>query len=365
VLTRYAVAVSLAPSDVTHVSVRTLSGEMFPSPELDNAFYAELKQRVRDANLLRGSPGLFLFNVLWTSFAVAAGIYLLSLTDNTLLLLAGAVLMAIVITHVSYIGHDAGHRQIFATPKHNDYVSLFLMPFVGFSGAWWRSAHNAHHANPNHAVLDPNLRVPILAFTEQQYASRRFTRFQAFYYIPMIAFEILAMHFNSFYYLARVNVKYRWAELAAMFVFFGLQWFVLLSLMTPLQAIAFFIVHELAKGLCLGAVFAPNHKGMDVVDDTTNGGFLWRQLVTTRNVRPNYAIDFIMGGLNYPTEHHLFPTVPRVRLRQLRVVVKGFCEEKNLPYFETGLVESYADIYRSLRFEKSTVLTQMPDYLKA
>jgi fatty acid desaturase len=315
--------------------------------------------------LIRPSPGLFLLNLAWTMAAVGIGIYLLSLTDNTGLLLIGAVLMAILITHVSYIGHDAGHRQIFASPKHNDYVSLLLMPFVGFSGAWWRQAHNAHHANPNHEVLDPNLRVPILAFTEQQFAERRFARFQAFYYIPMIAFEILAMHFNSFYYLARAQVKYRWVELAAMFAFFALQWFVLLSLMSPLQAVAFFIVHELAKGLCLGAVFAPNHKGMDVVDDATNGGFLWRQLVTTRNVRPNYAIDFIMGGLNYQTEHHLFPTVPRLRLRQLRHVVKAFCEEKNLPYFETGLFESYADIYRSLRFQKSALLSQVPEYLKA
>jgi fatty acid desaturase len=362
--------VSLAPSPVgvhpgVNAPLEALPLGAFPSASVDNLYYAELKQRVRDANLLRNSPALFALNVLWTSLAVAAGIYLLSLTDNTGLLLIGAVLMAILITHVSYIGHDAGHRQIFATPRHNDYVSLFLMPFVGFSGAWWRSAHNAHHANPNHEVLDPNLRVPILAFTEEQYAGRRFTRFQAFYYIPMIAFEILAMHFNSFYYLARVNVKYRWVELGAMDAFFALQWFVLLSLMTPLQAVAFFIVHELAKGLCLGSVFAPNHKGMDVVDDTTNGGFLWRQLVTTRNVRPNYVVDFIMGGLNYQTEHHLFPTVPRTRLKPLQKVVKTFCEEKNLPYFETGLFESYADIYRSLRFEKSTLLTQLPDYLKA
>src|SRR5688572_21755038 len=297
--------------------------------------------------------------------AVGIGIYLLSLTDNPGLLLIGAVLMAILITHVSYIGHDAGHRQIFATPKHNDYVSLLLMPFVGFSGAWWRQAHNAHHANPNHEVLDPNLRVPILAFTEQQFAERRFTRFQAFYYIPMIAFEMLAMQFNCFYYLARAQVRYRWVELAAMFAFFALQWFVLLSLMSPLQAVAFFVVHELAKGLCLGAVFAPNHKGMDVVDDATNGGFLWRQLVTTRNVRPNYAIDFIMGGLNYQVEHHLFPTVPRLRLRRLRQVVKAYCEEKRLPYYETSLLASYVDIYRSLRFQGGSSAVPAPEYARS
>src|SRR5689334_12014545 len=50
-ITRYADAVSLAPSDVTHGSLMTLPGEMFPSSEVDNAYYAELKQRVRDANL--------------------------------------------------------------------------------------------------------------------------------------------------------------------------------------------------------------------------------------------------------------------------------------------------------------------------
>ena len=36
-------------------------------------------------------------------------------------------------------------------------------------------------------------------------------------------------------------------------------------------------------------------------------------------------VDFWYGGLNYQIEHHLFPTMPRNKLRQARPLVKAFC----------------------------------------
>ena len=355
---------TLAPPADAIQPTPAASSNSRPSISLDNALYAELKARVRDAGLLRSSPGLMLFNVAWLALAVGASVYLLSLMDNTWLLLAGAVVTAVLMTHVAYIGHDSGHRQVFATPRFNDYVSLGLMPFVGFSGAWWRAAHNAHHANPNHEALDPNVRVPILAFSPEQWLAKTpklkaVTRYQVLYYVPMIALEILGMHLTSLYFLATTRVRYRWAELAAMVAFFVLLGFALLSLMSPWQALAFFLVHELTKGLYLGAVFAPNHKGMELVDDVTNGGFLWRQITTTRNVRPSYFVDWLMGGLNYQVEHHLFPTIPRLRLRQTRLIVRAFCIEKGLPYYETSLWASYVEVFKTLRLQQSIVL-RMP-----
>ena len=51
-----------------------------------------------------------------------------------------------------------------------------------------------------------------------------------------------------------------------------------------------------------------------------------------------------MGGLNYQVEHHVFPRMPSVNLRHVRPIVRDFCAERDIPYTETGLFESYGII---------------------
>jgi len=56
------------------------------------------------------------------------------------------------------------------------------------------------------------------------------------------------------------------------------------------------------------------------------------------------VIDFAYGGLNYQIEHHLFPNMPRNRLKKARVLVKKFCLERGIPYHETGFWRSHREI---------------------
>jgi fatty acid desaturase len=59
-------------------------------------------------------------------------------------------------------------------------------------------------------------------------------------------------------------------------------------------------------------------------------------------------VDFVLGGLNYQIEHHLFPTMPRPNLRRAQPLVRAFCDEHGLTYTEAGLVGSYAQALRHL-----------------
>ena len=61
-----------------------------------------------------------------------------------------AAFLGIVCTHLSFVGHDAGHKQIFRGRRANDAVGLLLGGLVGLSYGWWIAKHNRHHANPNH-----------------------------------------------------------------------------------------------------------------------------------------------------------------------------------------------------------------------
>jgi len=101
-------------------------------------------------------------------------------------------------------------------------------------------------------------------------------------------------------------------------------------------------------GFYMGAVFAPNHKGMALIDRDAPVDFLHRQVLTTRNVKPNFLVDYLLGGLNYQIEHHLFPSIPRNKLGQARLIVQKFCHERSIPYRESGLSQSYFEVLRYL-----------------
>ena len=101
-------------------------------------------------------------------------------------------------------------------------------------------------------------------------------------------------------------------------------------------------------GLYLGVSFAPNHKGMPVLDATDRSGFLRRQVLTSRNVRGGWLTDLALGGLNYQIEHHLFPSMPRPNLRHSQAIIRAFCQERDLPYCQTSLAGSYAQALRYL-----------------
>jgi len=104
---------------------------------------------------------------------------------------------------------------------------------------------------------------------------------------------------------------------------------------------------------------------MPVVGKDERGDFLRRQVLTSRNIRGSLLTDLAPGGLNYQIEHHLFPSMPRPNLRQARAPVQVFCAQRGVPYSETGLLASYAQVRRHLHTtgrkpDPERLLTQPP-----
>ena len=87
--------------------------------------------------------------------------------------------------------------------------------------------------------------------------------------------------------------------------------------------------------------------------------YLRCQVLTSRNVKAHPVTDFLYGGLNYQIEHHLFPSIPRNRMRELQVIVKAFCEERSVAYHETSTLGSYQEITDHLH-EVSAPLRDKP-----
>jgi fatty acid desaturase len=115
----------------------------------------------------------------------------------------------------------------------------------------------------------------------------------------------------------------------------------LVTTLTWPQALLFAAIHKGVQGLYLGCSFAPNHKGMPMLNAEQAGDPLLRQVLTSRNIRGGPFIDAALGGLNYQIEHHLFPSMPRANLRRAQPVVQKFCEDHGISYLECGVVASY------------------------
>src|SRR5487761_1783260 len=118
--------------------------------------------------------------------------------------------------------------------------------------------------------------------------------------------------------------------------------------LSPVKAVVFILVQQGLFGLYLGMSFAPNHKGMPILDADDKTDFLRRQVLTSRNVRGGWLTDTALGGLNYQIEHHLFPSMPRPNLRRAQALIKEFCQQHGLPYCQASLAGSYAQALRHL-----------------
>ena len=101
-------------------------------------------------------------------------------------------------------------------------------------------------------------------------------------------------------------------------------------------------------GLYNTLVFAPNHKGMPMIDESNRMDYLREQVLTARNVTAHPLTDFLYGGLNYQIEHHLFPAMARNRLSAAQPIVETFCAERAVDYAVTGPLRGLVEPLRHL-----------------
>jgi fatty acid desaturase len=269
-----------------------------------------------------------------------------------------AVLLAVLFVQVDFIAHDAGHHQIFESRGANKLVGLvFGNLLTGLSFGWWVPKHNAHHAHPNVVGRDPDIGAGVLAlaFTADIARNRRapgrsLARHQAWLFFPLLLLEGVGLHISGVEHLLRRHDPSAAVEGLLLAMHGTLLVTAVFLVLSPIRALTFLAVQQGLFGLYLGCSFAPNHKGMPILPDGCELSFLERQIMTSRNVSGSSLLPFMLGGLNYQIEHHLFPTMPRCNLRRARVIVRAFCTERSITYEEDNLVGSYRQALRYLKF---------------
>jgi fatty acid desaturase len=316
--------------------------------------YAELRRLIRAEGLLKRRPVYYAVKIAAVIALLAAGWAAFAVLGDSWWQMPVAVYLALVFAQIGFLGHEAGHRQIFRSRRANHAVGLALGNLlIGLSFDWWVVKHNRHHAFPNTEGKDPDIAIAFIAFTSDQArrrcgVARTLVRYQAYLFFPLLLFEALSIHVISVRSVLRGPARRKWLPCVLLLAHCAGYLVAVLFVLSPVRAVAFIAIQQGLLGLYLGCAFAPNHKGMPVLSAQDTTDFLRRQVLTSRNVSGGWVTETLLGGLNYQIEHHLFPAMPRPSLRRCRVLVRAFCAQAGVRYCEKGIIGSYGDVLRHL-----------------
>ncbi|MGH3283087.1 MAG: fatty acid desaturase family protein, partial [Streptosporangiaceae bacterium] len=308
-----------APDILALASGRASVADGLPAAvDPSTASYRALALQVRAMGLLDRRPGYYRVKITLTIFAFFAGWALFVMVGNSWAALAVASLVGMMFTQLGFIAHDLGHNQVFCARRRNRLLGLIVgNVLIGLSFDWWVPKHNAHHAHPNEVGRDPDIGEGAVLASSGAPGNARgllasgLARWQAPLFFPLMLLRSAGLHVLGIKRLVGRRDRAAVVEACLIMLHAALYLTVVLWVLPPLKALAFVAVQQAVFSLYLGVSFAPNHKGMPIIESATAIGFARRQVVTARNIRGGRFTTFMLGGLNYQIEHHLFESMPR------------------------------------------------------
>ena len=328
-----------------------------PTFSRDMAFQLELRRRVAEyfgasGRRERDCWQMYLKTaILLTGFAVSY--WLLVFAARTWI--EGAVLAVVLGLFAAGIGlniqHDGGHRAYSNRPWVNRLMALTL-ELIGGSSYLWRWKHSVfHHTYVNVAGHDTDIDLGPLARLSPHQVRRGFHRWQHLYLWPLYGFLAIKWQcFDDFRKILTARVKRQsvprprgWdlvTFVAGKAVFFGLAFGIPLQLHSLGAVLAFYLVSGLVAGLVLSVVFQVAHCVEEAEfhvphEETGSLEHAWavHQAETSVNFsRHSRVVSWLVGGLNFQIEHHLFPRISHVHYPALSGLVEDTCREFGIEY---------------------------------
>jgi linoleoyl-CoA desaturase len=350
----------LLPGHVLKYDISPISLSKIKFNNKNNLFFQRLKEKVnlyfeRNHISSTGNVALYLKSVLLLCSAASLYISLVFLHPDTFLAVLLCILLGSNLAGIGFnIMHEGGH-QSFSKSKWMNRLSAYFLNILGGNALFWKMKHNInHHTYTNIEGMDGDIEVePFmrLHLSQKKYWAHRF---QHIYWVILYGISYFSWVFiDDFtkYFSGKVtsgSVPMKW-ELKEHFIFWGTKLaYMGLYLGVPIAFVG--IVHTLigfailtfACGLSIAIVFQMAHVVEDTVfisptSDTEKVEEEWavHQIRTTANFGTgNKLLCWLLGGLNFQVEHHLFPKISHVHYPALNQLVKETCKEFNLTYLE-------------------------------
>jgi len=325
-------------------------------------FYTELKKRVdayfKDNNISKnGNYNLYLKTVfMFSAYLVPYFLLVFQVFENKLVWLLLSAMMGLAMAGIGLcVMHDANHGSYSKNTTVNKILGFFSLNLLGGHSMNWQIQHNViHHTYTNVHGHDEDIAPPgFLRFdphAEKKGVHKLQFLYAWFFYGLMTMMwsttkdfrQIIRYHKRGLLKGANTTFGKELTIIIAskiLYYAYMLVPFFLVKEMTFLNWLSGFVLLHYMAGLTLAAIFQPAH----VVGETefplpNEAGSIenhWaeHQLRTTMNFATKDPVFcWLVGGLNFQVEHHLFPSISHVHYPKLSSIVENTALEFNIPY---------------------------------
>lgn len=250
--------------------------------------------------------------------------------------------------------HDANHGSYSKNARFNRFLGFFSMGLLSGNSLNWRIQHNViHHTFTNVHDHDEDIAPPGFLRFEPHTEKKKIHKFQFlyawfFYGMMTLMWSTIkdfnqVIRYNKAGHLKAANTTFA-RELSVViiskilyFSYMLIPYFIIPEMSFLNWVIGYVVMHYVA-GLTLALVFQVAHVTEDnefplVTEGELDNNFIEHQLRTTMNfAMGNRFISYVVGGLNYQVEHHLFPAISHVHYPKISGIVERTAKEFNMPY---------------------------------
>ncbi|MCY7421076.1 MAG: acyl-CoA desaturase [Chitinophagaceae bacterium] len=328
-------------------------------PKVPLSFHGELKKRIGDyfnqkGKAQTGNRKLYIKAVVLMTTVIALYVHVVFFTPTAIWAIAECILLGCVVAAIGFnVMHDGAHGSFSRYQWINDIASN-IANFLGASQYMWKSKHNIiHHTYTNiHGVDDDIEARPLLRLCDEQ-SHYKIHKYQHVYfpaaYSLLYIYWIFVTDYIKYFsgkigsivlrkMTLKEHISFWFYKVAHAFIFVGL----------PIYMVGFsawiigFLCMGLVAGFVLSIVFqlahTVEHTHFPMPDEATGkmeDEWAIHQIKTTANFATrNKVISWLVGGLNFQIEHHLFPKISHVHYPQINKIIKQACQEFGVEYIE-------------------------------
>jgi linoleoyl-CoA desaturase len=265
--------------------------------------------------------------------------------------------------------HDGSHGS-FSSRTWMNTLAAGTLECLGGSAYIWKVKHcMIHHSFTNVEGVDDDINIGYLMRVNEHQDRHWMHRFQHLYcwFLYMMVYIVWVFQVDyQRYFTGRVGPVPMPRMKAKDHIQFWVGKLVSACLFVVIPIYRLGVAHALvgvgltmaAAGVALTVVFQLAHtvEGPEFPLPAVEGNllpdeFALHQIATTANFATrNRMITWMVGGLNFQIEHHLFPRIAHVHYPQISKVVRQVCEERNIAYVEhTTFRKAVAAHIRHLR----------------
>jgi linoleoyl-CoA desaturase len=321
------------------------------------SFHTELKTRINQyfeesGKRMTGDIRIVVKAIVLIGLAAALYTHLVFFTPPLLWALLECVLLGCTTAAIGFnVMHDGAHGSFSSYPWVNK-VAAFTLNVMGGSHYMWNAKHNLiHHMYTNIEGHDDDIDIrPFMRMTPDQ-PRYRLHRFQHLYfwflYCMLYISWIFVMDYQKYFSRHVGATPLKPMTLGDHLVFWGFKAFnLVLFVGLPIYMVGFlpwllgFMVSMMVTGFVLSIVFQLAHTveqaAFPVPHAVTNkidDEWAIHQVKTTANFATHSKlVSWLVGGLNFQIEHHLFPKISHVHYPEISKIVKQVCDEFNVSY---------------------------------